>query len=644
MPDITLEQLVNTLAAESGPDLRGYKVSTLERRVRKRMFDVGVGTYADYLEQVRAAPTTEPTALLNTVLINVTEFFRDPAAWEMLRNHILPGLLRSVPRGEAFRAWCAGCATGEEAYSLAILISEILGPSLPEYDVKIYATDVDEDALSIARRGEYPLERLRRVRPEWRERYFTGATRLRIARDLRRLLIFGRSSLTADAPISHCNLVMCRNVLIYFDVATQRYILDRLHYALARDGVLFLGKAESKLNESELFRPLDARWRIFQRTRSPLLDAQSAEAEIPMAEKHDDKVNQQMQRLAAYQRSMLDTMKPGIIALDERDIVLMHNDAALAVWGLSGQLNGKRLAASDIATRCPELSARLDALRSKPETVTFQCSVSNHGEDRRVAVTLRPVFTDSGQRSGTLMYAEDVSDHDKLQTTFDQLEATSEELQSSNEELETTNEELQSTNEELETTNEELQSTNEELETTNEELQSLNEELETMNEELERRSLELNVVHTHYQETLRGMPWPVMLVDGEQKIQLWNAAAQRVFGVGETSVVGVSIDRLPMGQALRASVARRATTVLARKQAGILRNQRLRPGDRSLVDIHFTPIARDGTELDGVLVMFGPTQTERDGRANGARGSRPPAAMPRKPKKKAPPRPKRRKK
>ena len=264
--DFTLQELVRELAAEPGPDLRGYKLTSLERRVRKRMTDVGTSSYREYLSLARSN-AGENVNLLNTVLINVTEFFRDPQAWQSLRDESLPLALRELQPGDPVRVWSVGCATGEEPYTLAILLSEYLGSSMGDYNIKIYATDIDEEALNVARRGEYPLERLRRVPEPLREKYFTGrGSILRVNRDIRRLTIFGRSNIVADAPISHCNLVVCRNVLIYFDSATQTQVISRMQYALEPGGVLFLGKAESQLgNRSSIFRPVNARWRIFQK-------------------------------------------------------------------------------------------------------------------------------------------------------------------------------------------------------------------------------------------------------------------------------------------------------------------------------------------------------------------------------------------
>src|SRR5215469_10924618 len=197
MADITLNQLVYSLAEDGGPDLRGYKHTTLERRVRRRMRDLSISAYFEYLNYSRTTPG-EPAALLNTVLINVTEFFRDPPAWEYLRTQLLPRLLANLKPGDTFRAWTAGCSTGEEAYSVALLMADVIGEDLNQFDVKIYATDIDEEALLTARRGEYPPEKLRRVRPEMRQRYFMPVGRsLRANREIRRLLIFGRSNLVS---------------------------------------------------------------------------------------------------------------------------------------------------------------------------------------------------------------------------------------------------------------------------------------------------------------------------------------------------------------------------------------------------------------------------------------------------------------
>jgi len=632
---LSLAQLIDELANNRNLDLRGYKTTTLERRIRKRMAEVNARSYSEFLDRIHQ-DAGEIDILLNTILINVTEFFRDPPAWEALRAGVLADMLRRLRPGDSFRAWSAGCASGEEPYSLAILVSECLGSNLSDYDVKIYATDIDEEALAVARRGEYAADLLHRVRPEWRERYFSGRAPLRINREQRRLVIFGRSNLMLDAPISHCQLIICRNLLIYFDSVTQKAILSRMHYALEPGGVLFLGKAESKLSESHLFRPLNLRWRLFQRLDNNNSNQEEARGPVParqakMGTPIMDKTTQELKTLQLYHRNILDTLNSGIIELDKGDIIATHNDAALGIWGLAGaRVLGRRLQNSEVADRCPEMVQRLEESHAKAYAVEFQCTVRGEASEKTVHVMIRPIVSPEGERTGTLIHCDDVSLQEKLQSTVEQLEATGEELQSANEELETTNEELQSTNEELETTNEELQSTNEELETTNEELQSLNEELENMNEELEQRTRALHELTARYAETLRRMPWPVMLVDREEKIQLWNAAAQKLFGVSATSVVGVSMDRLPLEQSLSRILVRRSRAVLKRQKGTVLHNLGFHIGAaRQVCDVHFTPIA-PAAAMEGVLIMFGGSR-ERAASAAGQASTLPNPANSRRP-------------
>ena len=625
---MNLEEFLHLLAEEREFDLRGYKPTTLERRLRKRMGQLALPDYAAYVDYIRANPA-ETNQLLDTILINVTEFFRDPAAWDVIADDILPFLLKRLRTGDSFRAWVGGCSTGEEVYSLAILVAEYFGARISEFDIKIYATDVDDAALNIARRGEYPPERLRRVRPEWRHKYFSSGPLPRVNRDIRRMLIFGRSDLAGDAPISHVQMIVCRNVLIYFDSITQTHILNRLHYALDPGGILFLGKSESKLSNSTLFKPVDSRWRIFRKNHAEdgreIPRTSSHRKDELMAPNENSARDQEMARVKLYYSALLEVLEPGIFSLDVNDVLLTENKSALALWGLSGsKLVGQHVADSALASRCPELVQRLEQSHRNPMPhVKFDCLIKTDDEQHMLAVSIRPVNGENGERVGSLIYAEDVSHREKLQTTIEQLEATGEELQSANEELETTNEELQSTNEELETTNEELQSTNEELETTNEELQSLNEELENMNEELEFRTRELDSVNSRYAETLERMPWAVTVLDSDGKVQFWNSAAQRLFDLQAGSVIGLELGQLPIQPNLRDALVRRRKAMNEGKTPTLLRNQELKLKRSSVMfDVHLTPLSRDGGK-PSLLLMFAPQQQETGSKhsASGNSGS-----------------------
>lgn len=597
-----MKDLVRRLAEERGVDLRGYKVTTLERRVRRRMQQLGIGTYEDYLHYI-GQESGETAKLLDTVLINVTRFFRDVQAWDALSEHVLPALFKYRPPGSSFRVWCAGCATGEEPYSVAILLCELLGPKVKDYEIKIYATDNDESALNIARRAEYPPESLRGVRPEIKAKYFNGEKLMRVARDVRRMVIFGRSNLLTDAPISHVDLLLCRNVLIYFDSGAQSHIMGRIKYALNEGGVLFLGKSESQLKRNSEFMPIDPRWRIFQRRSA---SGGSTWPELAggrdMEQESKEKARQELERIKLYYETVLSTLEPGVLVIDAADRVITENDKILKLWEFSTKLIGHKLQETELWHRCTELKQHLEESRANgPKTVSFDCYAT---ASTMVTVTIKPIMSESGAgQVGTLIYMENATSRMTLQSTIEELETTAEELQSANEELETTNEELQSTNEELETTNEDLQSTNEELETTNEELQSLNEELETTNEELSSRTRELDEVNARYSEMMERMPWPVLLVNNDTLIYMFNSAAQKLFGFAHPSEKGMKLAELPLNNTARQALMRRHRSVIhTGKQSNIHNTHLITNRFDGVADIHFTPLSTDTGH--GVIVMF----------------------------------------
>lgn len=629
MREVSLRELLQELAEERGFDLRGYKISSLERRFRHRMFQLKLGSYGNYSEYIRRHPD-EINDLLNTVLINVTQFFRDPQAWEVLRTEILPRLTRHLKPGDSFRVWSAGCASGEEAYSLAILLAEHFGEHTRDYELKVYATDIDEDALHLARRGEYAIEKMRHVRPEWREKYFhLQPQTARLGREIRRMAIFGRSNLAFDAPISHVQLLLCRNVLIYFDSPLQVQILNRLHYALEPGGVLMLGKSESQLSQSALFSVLNPKWRIFQRQE---IDNRERARDLRfVATRGEDRLvksRQDYSLLKLYHDALLETLGPAVLVVDPRGVVISENEASHQMWRLGEEkIVGKRLSETALPARCPELVGRLESLRPSPnQTVRFEFRLPDDDqEERDIAVTIKPVNEQNGTHVATLIYAEDISPRQKLQHTIQELETTSEELQSTNEELETTNEELQSTNEELETTNEELQSTNEELETTNEELQALNEELGTTNEELEVRSKELDDLNARYSETLERMPWPLLLVDENGKVQFWNMAAAQLFGLESKSVVGLQLSQVPVAEKLRTLVNRNYREVLARGRAKAVRDCEVDMNYyKGRVNVQLTPLSNQHSR--SVIIALKPVSGRESGTGVKRRGNSRPKA------------------
>jgi two-component system, chemotaxis family, CheB/CheR fusion protein len=260
-----VEVLLDYLRRNRGFDFTGYKRNSLTRRIDKRMQAVGIPSYLDYEDYLEVVPE-EFTHLFNTILINVTGFFRDPPAWEFLADEILPDILAARQPDEPLRIWSAGCASGQEAYTLAMLCAEVLGVDGFRERVKIYATDVDEEALNQARSARYSAKEVEGVPADLLQRYFerNGQGHFVFSKDLRRSVIFGRHDLIQDAPISRIDLLVCRNTLMYFNSEIQAHILGRFAFALREGGYLFLGKAEMLLANSSLFSAVDPSRRVFR--------------------------------------------------------------------------------------------------------------------------------------------------------------------------------------------------------------------------------------------------------------------------------------------------------------------------------------------------------------------------------------------
>ena len=542
-------KLLDYLKITRGFDFSGYKLSSLIRRVQKRMQQVSITTYSEYVDFLEVHPD-EFHPLFNMVLINVTSFFRDPQAWDAVKEQILPRILESKAEGEPVRCWSAGCASGEEAYTLAILLAEALGEPEFRRRVKIYATDADEEALAQARQGSYTAAQVEAVPEELRAKYFDLAGDRCVFRpDLRRSLIFGRHDLVQDAAISRVDLLTCRNTLMYFNAEMQAKILARFHFALHRDGYLFLGKAETLLSHSTSFRPEDLKARIFQRTptstlRDRLLAISPASATGDLGG---------VSRPVRVRESAFDAGPVAQIAVDRKGHLVLANDKARRLFNLAPGDLGRLLQDLEISYRPVELRSHIDAACTSRLPVTLKHAEWRPpgGEPRVLEVCVSPLLDGSGTLLGAGISFLDHTVQAQLQTDLErsnqELETAYEELQSSNEELETTNEELQSTIEELETTNEELQSANEELETMNEELQSTNEELRSMNDQLVVRSEELRLVNLHLHSILSSLRAAVVVLSPSLEVEVWNEKAHDLWGLRDDEVQGSPFLTLDIG-------------------------------------------------------------------------------------------------
>jgi two-component system CheB/CheR fusion protein len=548
--DRDLAALLVFLNESRGFDFSGYKRSSLERRIQKRMAAVGVDDYAAYRDYLELTPE-EFTELFDTILINVTGFLRDRPAWDYLAASILPPMLAELDDQEPIRVWSAACATGEEAYSVAMVLAEALGDASFRERVKIYATDIDERALAHARQGVYSTDALKVLPTELRERYFEANHLGQAFRsDLRRSVIFGRNDLVKDAPISRIDLLICRNTLMYFNAEAQERILTRLNFALKPKGILFLGKSEMLVTHADLFLAQNVRFRFFRRADSRYAATRLTFTETMRGSERETPP----ERYLELRNTASEVIPMAQVLVDRQGFVATVNRAARSLFNLGSSDVGRLLQDLELSYRPIELRAGLQQAYDQLKVIDLgraRYVASDDDEARVLDVKITPLHGLANQPLGASITFDDVTTHthlvDEFEHTRRQLESAYEELQSTVEELETTNEELQSTNEELETTNEELQSTNEELETMNEELQSTNEELETMNDEHEIRAAELDRANLFLEGILESLQAAVIVVDPDRRVQLWNRASADLWGLRGDEVQGRPLSELDIG-------------------------------------------------------------------------------------------------
>jgi two-component system CheB/CheR fusion protein len=599
-------QLLEFLKRNRGFDFTGYKSSSVLRRITKRMQSVGVDSFADYTDYLEVHPE-EFGQLFNTILINVTEFFRDSQNWEYIMREVIPTIVASKPPDEPIRIWSAGCASGEEPYTAAMAFAEVLGMDQFRERVKIYATDVDEEALNQARQASYNSRECQGVPPELMEKYFEISLRRSVVqKDLRKSVIFGRHDLIQDAPVSRIDLLICRNTLMYFNTETQARILARFHFALREGGFLFLGKAEMLFSEASTFVPVDLRRRIFTKVnRGNLRDRLVLLAQAGQDDGAGRLINHVRMREAAFDGSGVTQL-----VIDPGGYLLMANDQARQMFGISQRDLGKLLQDLEVAHRPVDLmplveQAAMDKSPAILKSVEFSTA---HGGQYVVDVQASKLQDGNGPPLGTLITFADVTRYkrlqDKLQQSNHELEAAYEELQSTSEELETTNEELQSTVEELETTNEELQSTNEELETMIEELQSTNEELQTINDELRLRSDELNHVNAFIGAILTSLRGGVVVLDREMQVRVWNHRSEDLWGLRSEEVIGQHFLNLDIG--LPTGVLRPHIRACIAGDSGlteILLEATNRRGKLINCKVTITPLMGPDSQIQGAILL-----------------------------------------
>ncbi len=536
-----LLEAIAVLQARTSFDFSGYKKGTLQRRLQHRMSLRRIAAIDDYTELLRTDPD-EAAALFVDLLINVTGFFRDPEAWQLLQEKVVRPMVAAQPVDAPIRVWVPACASGEEAYSMAILFLEELEQAGKRCELQIFASDLDTDALETARAGIYPASVAESIGPRRTARYFLQTEHgVRVSKQLRDTVVFAQQSLVRDPPFSKLQLISCRNLLIYLEQPVQDRLIPLLHFALVDGGCLFLGSAEGIGAQTDLFEAISAKWRIYRRIGR----ARHERLEFPISGAHLPIVHGRVPgpptpaRLAALAQTLMQRYSPACVIINRiGEILYFHGPTddyltrpdGLPTRDLVGQVRE--------GLRSKLRGAVRDAIHGKQKVVVSGVHVRRGDSFPRVRIVVEPLPSTTETESLWLVVMEDETEADGAGTApaasgediahVQQLEY---ELRATKEDLHQTIEELRASNEELMSSNEELQSTNEELETSKEELQSLNEELTTANSQLENKIGELEASNNDLDNLLSSTNIATLFLDTQLRIRRFTPAATRLFSL-----------------------------------------------------------------------------------------------------------------
>jgi len=557
-----LDKVFILLRSHTGNDFSLYKRSTILRRIERRMSLHQMDKMADYVRYLREN-AREVELLFKELLIGVTNFFRDPAAWEHLAKDVLPNLLRSRAQTRVVRAWVPGCSTGEEAYSLAIVLFEALNELKPvsSISVQIFASDLDRDAIELARQAIYPTNIAADVSPERLNRFFhQEESGYRVRKEIRDMVVFAPQNIIMDPPFTKLDILSCRNLLIYLSPELQKKLIPLFHYALNPGGVLLLGNAETVGTFASLFTAIDAKGRTYRRVDAP--------AEPPLVEFPPALV---LNRLAGgsvsseeaaesgpapapnlplvVDRLILQTLAPpAVLTNDKGDILYVSGRTGKYLEPAAGKANLNLFAMAREGLRYELSGAFSAALRSKEPVTVKGLKVRSNGISQTINLTVQPITEPKSLRGTVMVVFSEVAVavapagapsakaaktrvSARITELEHELQHAREEIQTTREEMQTSQEELKSTNEELQSTNEELQSTNEELTTSKEEMQSMNEELQTVNHELQSKVDEVSRSNNDMTNLLNSTDIATLFLDGELRVRRFTTPTTKLFNL-----------------------------------------------------------------------------------------------------------------
>jgi len=559
-----LNKIYILLRNQTGHDFSYYKPNTILRRIERRMNLNQIGRLSDYVRHLQNN-SLEIETLFKELLIGVSNFFRDPQAFEALREKVIPALFKDKPLDEPVRVWVTGCATGEEAYSIAMLLREQMDSIGKEYKLQVFATDIDSNAIECARSGVYPDSIAVDVPPQYLSRFFIKQENTyQVSKAVRDCLVFSEQNVIKDPPFSRLDLLSCRNLLIYMEGELQKRLLPLFHYALRKDGYMFLGSSETIGEATDLFKIIDRKWKIFQCKVSTLphsagINLTTAPFPLDMDNRNNMAGGVEIRPIKPLssreltEHLLLEKYAPACVLVSEKGEGLffygqtgkyLQPPAGDASWNIVGLAReGLRL---DLTTALRKVATHKKPVRFE----NVEVKTSEHTQVINLAVT--PMPEQPGQGATLMVAFEDVvskkteeraeisepsvAANQRVSDLERELRSTKEYLQTTIEELETSNEELKSTNEELQSSNEELQSTNEELETSKEELQSVNEELVTVNSEHEVKLDELSKSNNDMANLLASTEVGTIFLDNQLRIQRFTPAVTCVINLIQTDI------------------------------------------------------------------------------------------------------------
>jgi len=560
-PNQTLTDIIAVIARAHPNDFRRYKTKTLLRRIYRRMALEHTEHMKDYLALLKESPQ-EVKQLYRDLLISVTDFFRDPTAFKLLDEKVLTPLLEREDTDQPLRVWVPGCATGEEAYTIAILLHERMRILGKQREMQIFASDIDEPALGIAREGLYPESIKEHLSPELLNRYFTPeGNYYRIRESVREQIVFAVHNLITSAPFSRLDIISCRNLLIYLKLDVQSEIMNLFHFALNQGGYLFLGSSETIGRRDQLFSPVDRPHRIYKRENthqmvSPKLPfttgsatAHSIEQPTTLSRESPPRLGERVHYYLANHYS-----PPAVLASQEGNVLHFVGDTGVYLSHPSGQPNHQLFDIARRSIRSKLRSIFREAVDTGKVVHSTLIQPSRNGLDKAAFLVVtplafnqqtlylitfeQPVMAESPKEEPNKAFREahTEQDTDVIQQLEDELSSTRAELVSSVEDLETSNQDLKTAHEEAVSMNEELQSTNEELETSKEELQSLNEEMTTVNSELKSKVGQLNEAYSDLDNLLKSLSAATLFVDAEGVIRLFTPNCRDLLHVVQTDI------------------------------------------------------------------------------------------------------------